>query len=122
MLPLVVAIPFVGALLPSLFRSRLRLDPALPRAELIRARAAHVLAKAELVRQQQLGRSSVASESVLDRAAAEVNRLATAPRPDGGGPAADEHGAMLAQATANRLRRCFVDAVGGRSNHRGLIR
>lgn len=45
----------------------------------------------------------------IDRAGAEVNRLAL----DEGG-VADEHRVALAQAGANRLRRAFVDAVGGR--------
>jgi hypothetical protein len=45
----------------------------------------------------------------IDRAGAEVNRLALA-EPN----LADEHRVALAQATAHRLRRAFVDAVGGR--------
>ena len=52
----------------------LRLDPALPRAQLIRARASHALAKAELARQESLGSRSVASEADLDRALAEERR------------------------------------------------
>ncbi len=51
-----------------------RLDSALPEAELIRSRASHRLAKDELERQQRLGRSSVASEAELDRARAEERR------------------------------------------------
>jgi membrane fusion protein (multidrug efflux system) len=51
-----------------------RLDPALPRAELIRAQASYDLAKAELDRQQQLGTQSVASKAELDRAVAEERR------------------------------------------------
>lgn len=51
-----------------------RLDDALPRAELIRAEASHALAKAELRRQERLGRRSVASESELERAIAEERR------------------------------------------------
>jgi membrane fusion protein (multidrug efflux system) len=51
-----------------------RLDPALARAELIRARAAHALAVAELGRQRRLGTRSVASEAELDRAVAEERR------------------------------------------------
>jgi membrane fusion protein (multidrug efflux system) len=51
-----------------------RLDSALPRAELIRATAAHDLAESELRRQQSLGRSSVASEAELERARAEERR------------------------------------------------
>lgn len=50
------------------------LDPALPRAELIRAEASHRLAKAELERQQRLGKRSVASEAELDAAVAEERR------------------------------------------------
>jgi len=52
----------------------LRLDSALPEAELIRARANHQLAKDELERQQRLGSRSVASQSELDRAQAEERR------------------------------------------------
>ena len=48
-----------------------RLDAALPRAELIRAEAAHALAKSELARQERLGQRSVASEAELDRAVSE---------------------------------------------------
>lgn len=44
------------------------LDPALPEADLVRAQAAHRLAKAELDRQQTLGSQSVASKAELDRA------------------------------------------------------
>jgi membrane fusion protein (multidrug efflux system) len=51
-----------------------RLDSALPEAELIRATAAHSLAKSDLDRQQNLGRRSVASEAELDRARAEERR------------------------------------------------
>jgi membrane fusion protein (multidrug efflux system) len=51
-----------------------RLDSALPEAELIRATAAHTLAQSELERQQSLGRRSVASEAELDRARAEERR------------------------------------------------
>ena len=51
-----------------------RLDDALPRAELIRAQASYDLALAELERQRQLGTRSVASESELDRARAEERR------------------------------------------------
>lgn len=51
-----------------------RLDPALPEAELIRAKASYNLAKAELERQQHLGTRSVASEADLDRAVAEERR------------------------------------------------
>lgn len=50
------------------------LDSALPRAELIRAEATHRLAKAELGRQQRLGKRSVASEAELDAAIAEERR------------------------------------------------
>ncbi|MCR9092668.1 MAG: efflux RND transporter periplasmic adaptor subunit [bacterium] len=50
------------------------LDSALPRAELIRAEASHRLAKAELERQQRLGKRSVASEAELDSAIAEERR------------------------------------------------
>ena len=48
-----------------------QLDPALPRADLIRAEANHRLAELELERQETLGRRSVASEAERDRAAAE---------------------------------------------------
>jgi membrane fusion protein (multidrug efflux system) len=48
-----------------------RLDPELARAAVIRAEAAHVLAKSELARQQRLGKRSVASEAELDEAIAE---------------------------------------------------
>lgn len=48
-----------------------RLDAALPRAELVRAEANHRLASSELERQKRLGSRSVASEAELDRAAAE---------------------------------------------------
>ena len=51
-----------------------QLDDALPRAELIRAEASHALAKAELQRQERLGRRSVASEAELDAAKAEERR------------------------------------------------
>ncbi len=51
-----------------------RLDEALPEAELIRAKASHVLAKGELERQKRLGSRSVASEAELDRAMAEERR------------------------------------------------
>ncbi len=51
-----------------------RLDAALPEAELIRAEASHRLAKDELERQQRLGKQSVASEAELDRARAEERR------------------------------------------------
>jgi len=51
-----------------------RLDEALPRAELIRAEAAHRLAKAELERQRRLGDRSVASQAELERAEAEERR------------------------------------------------
>ncbi len=50
------------------------LDSSLPRAELIRAEASHRLAKAELERQQRLGKRSVASEAELDAAIAEERR------------------------------------------------
>lgn len=52
----------------------LRLEPALPRAQLIRAEASYALATAELARQQRLGSRSVASEAELDRALAEERR------------------------------------------------
>jgi membrane fusion protein (multidrug efflux system) len=48
-----------------------RLDAALPRAELIRAEASHQLARLERDRQQTLGNRSVASKAELDRAQAE---------------------------------------------------
>lgn len=48
-----------------------RLDPALPRADVIRAEANHRLAQLELERQETLGRRSVASEAERDRAQAE---------------------------------------------------
>jgi membrane fusion protein (multidrug efflux system) len=51
-----------------------RLDSALPEAELIRAKANHQLAKDELERQQRLGSRSVASQAELDRARAEERR------------------------------------------------
>jgi membrane fusion protein (multidrug efflux system) len=51
-----------------------RLDSALPEAELIRAKASHQLARDELDRQQRLGSQSVASEADLDRANAEERR------------------------------------------------
>jgi membrane fusion protein (multidrug efflux system) len=51
-----------------------RLDSALPEAELIRATASHRLAKDELERQERLGSRSVASEAELDRARAEERR------------------------------------------------
>lgn len=51
-----------------------RLDAALPRAELIRAQASYDLAYADLERQRQLGTRSVASEAELDRARAEERR------------------------------------------------
>lgn len=51
-----------------------RLDDALPSAELIRAEASHALAKSELERQQRLGRRSVSSEAELDQALAEERR------------------------------------------------
>jgi len=51
-----------------------RLDDALPQAELVRASAAHELARSELERQRRLGSRSVASEAELDRAAAEERR------------------------------------------------
>ena len=51
-----------------------RLDPALPQAQVIRAEASHALAKAELARQERLGSRSVASEAELDRALAEERR------------------------------------------------
>lgn len=51
-----------------------QIDSALPRAELIRAEANHLLAKSELSRQERLGSRSVASESELDRARAEERR------------------------------------------------
>lgn len=48
----------------------------------------------------------------IDRAAAEVNRRSLLRGAGGGG---DERlGILLAQAAANRLRRAFVEAVGGR--------
>lgn len=50
------------------------LDSALPRAELIRAEASHLLAKSALTRQQRLGSRSVASEAELDAAIAEERR------------------------------------------------
>jgi hypothetical protein len=46
----------------------------------------------------------------IDRAAAEVNRRLT----EGPGVVTAEAGPLLAQAAAQRLRRSFVDAVGGR--------
>ena len=51
-----------------------RLDDALPRAELIRAEASHRLAGAELERQERLEGRSVASEAELDAARAEERR------------------------------------------------
>ena len=48
-----------------------QIDSSLPRAELIRAEARHLLAKAELDRQTRLGSRSVASEAELDRAKSE---------------------------------------------------
>ena len=51
-----------------------RLDDALPRAELIRAEASHRLARAELERQERLEGRSVASEAELDGARAEERR------------------------------------------------
>ena len=51
-----------------------RLDGALPRAELIRAEASHALAESELARQRRLGSRSVASEAELDQAEAEERR------------------------------------------------
>lgn len=48
-----------------------QLDPALPRADVIRAEANHRLAQLDLERQQTLGRRSVSSEAELDRASAE---------------------------------------------------
>lgn len=51
-----------------------RLDDALPRAELIRAEATHRLARAELERQERLEGRSVASEAELDAARAEERR------------------------------------------------
>lgn len=51
-----------------------RLDAALPEAELIRAKASHELAQDELERQQSLGSRSVASKAELDRATAEERR------------------------------------------------
>jgi membrane fusion protein (multidrug efflux system) len=48
-----------------------QLDPALPRADVIRAEANHRLAQLDLERQQNLGRRSVASEAERDRAQAE---------------------------------------------------
>ena len=51
-----------------------RLDSALPEAELIRAKASHQLAKNELDRQQRLGSRSVASEADLDRASADERK------------------------------------------------
>ncbi len=51
-----------------------KLDSALPRAELIRAEANLLLAKSELNRQEKLGIRSVASEAELDRAIAEERR------------------------------------------------
>ena len=50
------------------------LDPALPRAELVRAEAAHRLAQNDRKRQENLGQRSVASASELDRAIAEERR------------------------------------------------
>ncbi|MEM9177109.1 MAG: efflux RND transporter periplasmic adaptor subunit, partial [Myxococcota bacterium] len=50
------------------------LDSSLPRAELIRAEASHLLAQSELERQQRLGKRSVASEAELDAARAEERR------------------------------------------------
>ncbi len=47
----------------------------------------------------------------VDRAAAEVNRVIVERAP---GVVGDERDGLLAQAAANRLRRAFVDAVGGR--------
>jgi len=44
------------------------IDSALPRAELIRAEASHLLAKSELERQRRLGSQSVASKAELDAA------------------------------------------------------
>jgi len=52
----------------------LQLDPALPEAEAIRARALHSLAVDELERQKRLGSRSVASKAELDRAIAEERR------------------------------------------------
>ncbi len=51
-----------------------RLDDALPRAELIRAEASHRLARSELERQERLEGRSVASEAELDGARAEERR------------------------------------------------
>ena len=51
-----------------------RLDDALPRAELIRAQASHALARSELERQERLGSRSVASQATLDAAKAEERR------------------------------------------------
>ncbi|MGI9432975.1 MAG: efflux RND transporter periplasmic adaptor subunit, partial [Myxococcota bacterium] len=48
-----------------------QLDPALPRADVIRAEANHRLAELELERQDKLGQRSVASEAERDRAAAQ---------------------------------------------------
>lgn len=47
------------------------IDASLPRAELIRAEANHLLARSELRRQERLGSRSVASEAELDAARAE---------------------------------------------------
>ena len=51
-----------------------RLEGALPEAELIRAEASHALAESELARQRRLGSRSVASEAELDQAEAEERR------------------------------------------------
>ncbi|MBW2268886.1 MAG: efflux RND transporter periplasmic adaptor subunit [Deltaproteobacteria bacterium] len=51
-----------------------RLDPALPQADLIRAEASHRLAQAERKRQENLGQRSIASAAELDRAVAEERR------------------------------------------------
>ena len=48
-----------------------QLDPALPRADVIRAQANHRLAELELERQKKLGQRSVASEAERDRAQAQ---------------------------------------------------
>lgn len=48
-----------------------QLDPALARADVIRAEANHRLAQLELERQQKLGRRSATSEAARDRATAE---------------------------------------------------
>lgn len=49
----------------------IQLDPALPRADVIRAEANHKLAELDLARQETLGRRSVSSEAERDRARAQ---------------------------------------------------